>query len=128
MSNKLPLDRTATIKPSSFRNLVGRTVLHEASSRGLSDYVIELFNNGADIKTRDCDGNSSLHVGVFVFYYQKLVFFKVCMKLSDALSLDFIKNISKPTFLIIFVLFSRFFCGFLSKIDCHKCPVLLRSV
>jgi len=44
------------------RNLNGRTALHEACARGLNDYVRELFNNGAEIKTRDSDGNSALHV------------------------------------------------------------------
>ena len=48
-----------------FRSPSGRTALHEASSKGKNDYVMELYNNGADVKTRDSDGNSALHVSEF---------------------------------------------------------------
>ena len=44
------------------RNKSGVTALQEASRQGLNDLIIELFKHGADISTRDSDGNSALHV------------------------------------------------------------------
>nr|CAB3267847.1 tyrosine-protein kinase HTK16-like [Phallusia mammillata] len=44
------------------RNNSGRTALHEAAARGLNDLVLELYKRGADVKTRDAEGNSPLHL------------------------------------------------------------------
>ena len=48
--------------PTVFRNLSGRTPLHEACARGLNDLILELFKYGASIQTRDSEGSSALHV------------------------------------------------------------------
>lgn len=44
------------------RNKNGRTAFHEAAARGFNDLIIELFNHGSDVKTRDADGGSALHL------------------------------------------------------------------
>lgn len=44
------------------RNKNGRTALHEAAAKGMNDLIIELYNHGADMKTRDSDGGSALHL------------------------------------------------------------------
>lgn len=46
----------------SLRNKTGHTALHEAAMKGLNKHIIELYNHGADVKTRDADGGSALHV------------------------------------------------------------------
>lgn len=44
------------------RNKSGRTALHEAAAKGLNQHIIELYSHGADMKTRDADGGSALHI------------------------------------------------------------------
>ena len=40
----------------------GKTALQEACVQGINDIVLELFKHGADVSTRDSEGNSALHV------------------------------------------------------------------
>uniref|UniRef100_F6SGK0 Tyrosine-protein kinase n=1 Tax=Ciona intestinalis TaxID=7719 RepID=F6SGK0_CIOIN len=46
----------------NIRNLNGRTALQEAAARGFNDLVLELYKHGADVKTRDYEGSSALHL------------------------------------------------------------------
>ncbi|XP_078486359.1 tyrosine-protein kinase HTK16-like [Ciona intestinalis] len=46
----------------NIRNLNGRTALQEAAARGFNDLVLELHKHGADVKTRDYEGSSALHL------------------------------------------------------------------
>uniref|UniRef100_H2Z7A3 Tyrosine-protein kinase n=1 Tax=Ciona savignyi TaxID=51511 RepID=H2Z7A3_CIOSA len=46
----------------NIRNLNGRTALQEAAVRGFNDLVLELYKHKADVKTRDFEGSSALHL------------------------------------------------------------------